>query len=156
MCTKWCRCTGYGGVRLGTFSSDSSGQLDVLGHDGDSLGVDGAQVGVLEQTNQVGLRCFLESHHGRRLESKVGFEVLGDLTNQPLEGQLADEKLGGLLVPTDLTKSHRTRTVTMRLLHSSSGRRRFTGCFGGQLLSRGLASGRLTGGLLGTGHFGFK
>ena len=45
---------------LGTFSSDPPGQLDVLGHDGDTLGVDGAQVGVLEQTHEVGLRCFLK------------------------------------------------------------------------------------------------
>jgi hypothetical protein len=31
--------------------SDPACQLDVLGHDGDSLGVDGAQVGVLKQTH---------------------------------------------------------------------------------------------------------
>jgi len=40
-------------------SANSSGELDVLGHDGHSLGVDGAQVGVLEETNQVGLTGFL-------------------------------------------------------------------------------------------------
>ena len=39
---------------LGTFTTDTSGQLDVLGHDGDTLGVDGAQVGVFEETDQVG------------------------------------------------------------------------------------------------------
>ena len=33
---------------LGPLSTDTSGKLDVLGHDGDALGVDGAQVGVLE------------------------------------------------------------------------------------------------------------
>ena len=33
---------------LGALSSDPSCQLDVFGHDGDSLGVDCAQVGVLE------------------------------------------------------------------------------------------------------------
>ena len=44
-------------------SSNSSGQLHVSDHDGDSLSVDGAQVGVLEQTNQVCLCCFLESQN---------------------------------------------------------------------------------------------
>jgi hypothetical protein len=34
--------------------------LDVLWHDGDSLGVDGAEVGVFEETNEVGLGGFLE------------------------------------------------------------------------------------------------
>ena len=31
---------------LCTLATDPPGQLDVLGHDGDTLGVDGAQVGV--------------------------------------------------------------------------------------------------------------
>ena len=82
---------------LGTFATDTAGQLDVLGHDGHPLGVDGAQVGVLEQTYQVSLAGLLQSHDGRALEAQVGLEVLGDLTDQPLEGQLADEQLGALL-----------------------------------------------------------
>ena len=36
---------------LSALSSDPSCQLDVFGHDGDSLGVDGAQVSVLEQAD---------------------------------------------------------------------------------------------------------
>ena len=40
---------------LSSLSTDAAGELDVLVHDGDTLGVDGAQVGVLEQTDQVGL-----------------------------------------------------------------------------------------------------
>jgi len=35
-------------LRLGSLSTDPPGQLDVLGHDGDTLGVDSAQVSVLE------------------------------------------------------------------------------------------------------------
>ena len=68
------------------------------GHDGHTLGVDGAQVGVIEQTNQVGLAGLLEGHDGRALETQVSLEVLGDLTDQTLEGQLADEQLRGLSV----------------------------------------------------------
>ena len=88
---------------LCALTADAACELHVLGHDGDPLGVDSAQVGVLEQTNEVALSCLLESHHRGRLEPKIGFVVLGDLTHETLEGQLADEELGGLLVLSDLT-----------------------------------------------------
>ena len=91
---------------LGTLPTDAASQLDVLGLDGDALGVDGSQVGVLEQANQVGLGSLLEGQHCRGLEAQVGLEVLGNLAHQALEGQLADEQLGGLLVLADLTQSH--------------------------------------------------
>ena len=45
---------------LSTLSTDTTCQLDVFGHDGDTLGVDGAQVGVLKQTHQVGLTGLLQ------------------------------------------------------------------------------------------------
>ena len=49
------------GRRLSTLPTDTTGQLDVFGHDGDTLGVDGAQVGVLKQTNQVSLAGLLQT-----------------------------------------------------------------------------------------------
>ena len=110
------------------------GQLDVLGHDGDSLGVDGAQVGVLKQTNQVSLAGLLKSHDGRALEAQVGLEVLSDLSDQTLEGQLADQQLSGLLVTTDLSQSHGTGPVTMGLLHATGGWGAFAGSLGCELL----------------------
>ena len=64
---------------LGTLSTDPPGELDVLWHDGDTLGVDGAQVGVLEESNKVGLGGLLEGQDGGGLEPEVGLEVLGDL-----------------------------------------------------------------------------
>ena len=60
--------------------------------------MDGAEVCVLEETNQVSLAGLLKSHHSRALEPQVSLEVLGNLTNEPLEGQLTDEELRGLLV----------------------------------------------------------
>ena len=137
---------------LSTLSTDAASKLDVLGHDGHSLGVDGAQVGVLEEADQVSLGGLLKGHDGGGLEAQVGLEVLGDLTNETLEGQLPDEELSALLVTADLTESHGTGPVTMRLLDSSCGRGRLASSLGGQLLARGLASGRLTGGLLCTCH----
>ena len=137
---------------LSSLSTDPPGELDVLGHDGDPLGVDGAQVGVLKQTNKVGLAGLLEGHDGRGLEPEVSLEVLGDLSHQTLEGQLADEELSGLLVSPDLTESHSSGPVSVGLLDSSGGGGRLPGSLGGQLLPGSLSSGGLTGGLLSTGH----
>jgi histone H3 len=115
--------------------------------------VNGAKVGILEQTNQVGLSSFLEGKNGRSLEAKIGLEVLGNLTDKTLERELADEQVGRLLVTTNLTESDSSRTVSVGLLDSTSGRGTLTSGLGGELLTRSLSSGGLAGGLLGTGHF---
>jgi hypothetical protein len=104
---------------LTALTTEATSELDVLGLDGDTLGMDGAQVGVLEEGDEVGLDGLLESADGRGLEAEVRLEVLGDLTDKTLEGQLADEKLGRLLVATDLTESDGTRLVAVRLLDTS-------------------------------------
>merc|ERR1712060_671612 len=137
---------------LGALSTDSSGQLDVLWHDGDALGVDGAQVGVLEETDEVGLGGLLQSEDGGGLEPQVGLEVLGDLPDEPLEGKLPDEELGGLLISSDFTKSDGSGPVPVGLLDASDGRGGLPRGLGGELLSWGLAPGGLTCGLLGTRH----
>ena len=79
--------------RLRALAADPAGQLDVLGHDGDALGVDGAEVGVLEEADEVSLSSLLEREDGGALEAEVGLEVLGDLTDQALERELADQEL---------------------------------------------------------------
>ena len=139
-------------MHLSTFSTDAAGKLDVLWHNGDTLGVDSAQVGIFEKTNQVSLRCFLESHDGAALETQVSLEVLSDLTDQPLEGQFADQKLSGLLVTTDLTESDCSWPVSVRLLDTSCGWGTLASGLGCQLLSGSLTSGGFTGSLLGTSH----
>ena len=70
---------------LTALTADAAGALDVLGHDGHSLGVDGAEVGVLEEGDEVCLGGLLERDDGGSLESKVVLEVLSDLANEPLE-----------------------------------------------------------------------
>jgi len=137
---------------LSPLSTDPPGELDVLGHDGDTLGVDGAQVGVLEQPDQVSLAGFLKSSNSGRLEPEIGFEILSDFPHQTLEGQLPDEKLSGLLVSSDLSESHSSGPVSVRLLHSSGGGSGLPGSLGGQLLPGSFSSGGFTSGLLGTGH----
>ena len=74
------------------FSLDSSCQQDILGHDGNSPGVDGTQVGIVKQPDKVCLRRFLETQYRRRLELQVCLEILGDLPHQSLERQLPDEQ----------------------------------------------------------------
>jgi len=138
---------------LSTFSANASRQLDILWHDGNTLGVDCAQVGVFEQADQVGFRSFLEGTDGGALESEISLEILCDFTNKTLEGEFPDEQLGRLLVATNLSKSHSTGTISVGLLHSSGGGSRLTSGFGGQLLPRSLSSGGFTGSLLRTGHF---
>ena len=110
--------------------------------------MDGTQVGILEKTNQVSFSSFLKGQDGRSLEAKIRLEVLGDLTNQSLERQLADQQVSRLLVTTDLAKSDSSRSVTVRLLDSSGGWSRLTSSLGGKLLSWSLSSGGLAGGLL--------
>lgn len=139
-------------MNLSTLPTDATGQLDVFGHDGDPLGVDGAQVGVLEQTDQVSLAGLLKSHDGRALEAQIGLEVLSDLSDQTLEGQLADQQLSGLLITTDLSQSHGTGPVTMRLLHATGSWCAFTGSLGSELLPRSFPSGGFASSLLCSCH----
>ena len=131
---------------------DVPGELNILRHDSDTLGMDGAKVGIFKETDEVGLSSLLKGKDGRSLETKVGLEILGNLTNKTLERELADQKVGTLLVTTDLTKSDGSRTVSVRLLDTSGGWGRLTGSLGCELLTRSLSSGRFTGGLLGAGH----
>lgn len=155
---------------LVAFTAEATGKLDVLGLDGDTLGVNGAQVGVLEEGDEVGLDGLLKGADGRGLEAEVALEVLSNLTNlssvsiipadvgvminayQALEGELADQELGGLLVATDLTKSDGTRLITVRLLDASGGGGALAGSLGGKLLARSLATSGLSCGLLGASH----
>jgi len=120
--------------------------------DGNTLGVDGAQVGILEEGDEVSLDGLLESTDGGRLETQVGLELLSDLTDETLEWELADEELGRLLVTTDLTESDGSWLVSVWLLDTTGRWGLLAGGLGGKLLSWGLATSGFTGSLLSTGH----
>ncbi|BHF77150.1 hypothetical protein SprV_0502025300 [Sparganum proliferum] len=70
----------------GVLATDAACQLDVLRHDCHALGMNGAQ---------------------------VGLEVLSNLTDQALEGQLADQEVGALLVATELTQGDSSGPTTL-------------------------------------------
>jgi histone H3 len=114
--------------------------------------VDGAQVGVLEKSDEVSLGGLLESKDGGSLETEIGLEVLGDLADETLERKLADQKVRGLLVAADLTESDGSRSVSVGLLDTSGGGGGLARGLGRELLARSLSSGRFACGLLGTSH----
>jgi len=81
--------------------------------------VDSAQVGVLKETDQIGLTGLLEGTDGGALEPQVSLEVLSNLPDKTLEGQLADQELSGLLVSSDLTESNCSGPVSVGLLDAT-------------------------------------
>ena len=135
----------------GSLSSDSSSELHVFWHDGNSLGVDGAKVGVLEESDHVGLSSLLKGKDGGRLESKVGLEVGGDFSDESLERKLSNEELGRLLILSDHSKSDGTWSESVGLLDT----RDWDGGLGGldDHLSWSFGSGSLSSCLLGSCHF---
>ena len=51
-------------MHLRSLAAETAGKLDVLGLDGDTLGMDGAEIRVLEERDEVGLNGLLESADG--------------------------------------------------------------------------------------------
>ena len=72
---------------------------------------------------------------------------------ETLEGDLADEQVGGLLVVTDIAESDGSGAVAVGLLDASGGKVRLRSSLSGELLAVSLASGGFSCGLLGTSHF---
>ena len=118
---------------LSTLTTDTTSKLDILGHDSHTLGVDGTQVGVLEQSNKVSFGSFLERQNSGGLETEIGLEVLSNLTNKTLEGSLADKEIGRLLVLADLTESNSSRAITVGFLYTSGSRCGLTGSLSNQI-----------------------
>mmetsp|Transcript_24062 Transcript_24062/g.39812 ORF Transcript_24062/g.39812 Transcript_24062/m.39812 type:complete len:232 (-) Transcript_24062:1324-2019(-) len=140
------------GIDLGTLSSDTTSELDILGHDGHTLGVNSTQVSILKETDEVGLGGLLEGEDGSTLETKIRLEILSNLTHKSLERCFADQEVSRFLVLADLTESDSSGTVAVGLLDSSSGWSGLASSLGCQLFTRGLSSGGLACGLLGTSH----
>ena len=144
-------------TKSNAFSPDATSELNVLGHNGDALGVDGAQIGVFEQTYHVCFGSFLQRKNGLGLESEVGLVFLGDFTNETLEGQFSNEQFGGLLELADLTEGNCACSEAVGLFDALVGDIcGFAGGFVRELLARGFRAGVLAGGLFGAGHFRFS
>lgn len=81
---------------LRTFSTDTTGQLHIFQLDRDTLGVHGAQIGILKETHEVSFGRFLKSQDSRGLKADISPDAFINLTNQTLERKLANEKVGRL------------------------------------------------------------
>lgn len=55
--------------------------------------MDGAEVGILEKTDEVSLGSLLEGQDGLGLESNVVLDLAGQVLDDPLEWQLSDEEV---------------------------------------------------------------
>ncbi|KAL1665080.1 hypothetical protein GGF50DRAFT_100951, partial [Schizophyllum commune] len=104
-------------IHLATLATEAARKSEILGLDGDTLSVDGGQVGVLEERDEVRLSGLLQRHDRAGLEAEI---LLRDLAHKPLEGQLADEQLCRLLVAADLAEGDSTRAEAMGLLDTAS------------------------------------
>ena len=89
-------------------SSDSEGKLHVLFSKGGPLGVDAAEVGVLEEGDEVSLSGLLESGDGLGLNSHVGVHLLNDLSDDSYEGSSGEKEINALLVSLDFSEDDGT------------------------------------------------
>lgn len=98
-------------------ASNAPGQMHVLGLDRDATGMQGAQVGIFKEADEVGLTCFLEGGEGFSAKPIVVLKViLCNLSHEALKRQLADEEVGALLVAANFAKGHRARAPSVWLL----------------------------------------
>ena len=67
--------------QLRPLASDAPRELNILGHDRHALGVDGAEVCILEKRHNVRFSSLLQCHNGTALEPKVAFEFLRDFSH---------------------------------------------------------------------------
>ena len=144
--------------RLEAFAAETAGELDVLRHDGYPATVDSAQTGVREQVDHVGLRCLLHGEDGAGLETQTIFAAESNLTDQTLEGKLAEEKFSALLVLFDVTEGNGPRAKAVGLLGATGAAGRFLRLGRACLLALGGETGawylprRLTRRFLGASH----
>jgi hypothetical protein len=72
--------------RLSTLATETAGKREVLRLDGNTLGVDGSQVGVLEERDEVRLSGLLERHNSGRLEAEI--RLRGRVSTEGQRGRL--------------------------------------------------------------------
>ena len=132
---------------LSTFTTETTGKLEITSHEGDTLGVESAEVGVAEEASDVRFSGFLESSDGGCLPAETVLVAGGEFTDEALEGGLAHEEISGLLVLLDLAEGDGAGSPAELL---------GAGGLGGLGLSlAGLLLGLGDGGGLGAGHFFF-
>jgi len=92
---------------------ESSGELDVSAHDGNSLAVNSTKIGVLEESNKVCLGSFLKGKNGGRLPSEFTVVIIANFPDESLERKFSQKELSGFLVPSNLSEGDRTGSEPM-------------------------------------------
>jgi len=138
---------------LCAFAADSASELHIFRHDGHSLGVDGAEVGVLKESDHVSFSSLLESEYCAALESQVSLVLLSDISDESLERQLADEKFSGLLVLSDFSESDSSWSESVGLLDATDSWCSLSSGLASDVLSGSLGSGILSRSLLSSCHY---
>lgn len=98
-------------------SSDATSELDVLPHESYSVGVDGAEVAVFEETSEIALRGLLKSLKTLRGEADVGIGCAGNLSDKSLEGQSWYDSLNLQLESLDFSEGDCSRPEPSASLH---------------------------------------
>ena len=98
---------------------NATGKGHVLGHDGNTLRMNCALVGVLEKTDQKCFWCLLKGTYSRGLEANVRLKATRDLPDQSREGQFANQEVRWLLESSNLTERDDSWSKAMRFLNSA-------------------------------------
>ena len=69
-------------------TSDPPCKGDVSWHERDSVGVDGTQIGILEEVRHESFRCLLDGQKPMALEADLLVMAASQLSHDPLEGVL--------------------------------------------------------------------
>ena len=85
--------------------------------------MDRTEVGVFKEPDHVRFRGFLERQDCRGLETQIVLVLRGDLSHEPLEGQLADQQICTLLILSDFSERDCPGFVPVRLLDATRYRR---------------------------------
>ena len=115
--------------------------------------MDGAEVGVFEKTNHVGLGGFLESEDSGGLESEIVLELRSDFSYESLEGKFSDEEFSALLESSDFSESDCSGSESVGFLDTTSWLSGLLCLFVGDVLSWGLSTGVLSCSLFSSCHF---
>ena len=115
--------------------------------------MDGAEVGVFEETDHVGLRGFLESEDSGGLESEIVLELRSDFSYESLEGKFSDEEFSALLESSDFSESNSSWSESVGFLYSTSWLSSLLCLFVCNVLSGCLSTCSLSSSLFSSCHF---
>ena len=106
-------------VVVEALTSDSASQIEVFLHDCNSWSMNGAQVGIFEETSQIALSGFLKCKEGLRLESELSIDTVTDCSDESLEWSFSEHEGNGLLVSLYFSEGNSSGSESSGFLDSS-------------------------------------